>query len=395
MEDLIQKPPWKSIVFFKPNDLVKKIYIYKSFEDNIPKRLIDKKEEINEYELQHKWELAKKLANPYEMIYTQEEKFPHPNISLLKPLSRSYFKMIEMLEASHFIESIPKEWNHIRSVHIAEGPGGFIQATIDYIQKYKREVKKMYAMTLKSDKHYIPGWKKANTFLKKHNTLLQISYGQDGTGDIYNIENQKFFIKNIDKKVHLFTADGGFDFSINYTYQEKQIFDLLVCSFLIGLQTLTPHGFAVVKIFDTYSPSTKVLINLVGSCFKEYTIYKPATSRPCNSERYFIGKRFIGASTHIINTLYNFHESIKKDIFPQTELKHDEIEFIDNISNDYEKIQMDCIDQAKEFAMNSRLYEDVYEKHFEASYNFCKVFTIPMKLTSVQKLTWAFENHFH
>ena len=273
MDELIDKPPWKSITFFKPKHLVLKKYEYKEFEDNIPEYLIKKKEEINEYEEQHKWELAKKLANPYEMVYTQEEKFPHPNISLLKPLSRSYFKMIEILEASQFIETVSKDWNHFRSAHIAEGPGGFIQATIDYIQKYKREVKKIYAMTLKSDKHYIPGWKKANSFLKKHETILNISYGKDGTGDIYNIENQNFFIKTMDKKVHLFTADGGFDFSINYTYQEKQIFDLIVSSFLIGLQCLTINGFMVVKLFDTYSPSTKALIHLVGSVFKDYSIY--------------------------------------------------------------------------------------------------------------------------
>ena len=103
MDELIDKPPWKSITFFKPKHLVLKKYEYREFEDNIPEYLIKKKEEINQYEEEHKWELAKKLANPYEMVYTQEEKFPHPNISLLKPLSRSYFKMIEILEASQFI----------------------------------------------------------------------------------------------------------------------------------------------------------------------------------------------------------------------------------------------------------------------------------------------------
>lgn len=390
MDELIQKPPWKGIIFFKPNDLVLKKFEYKEFQDNIPQYLIDKKEEINEYEKEHKWELAKKLANPYEMIYTQEEKFPHPNISLLKPLSRSYFKMIEILEISQFITSIPKEWNHIRSVHIAEGPGGFIQATLDYIQSYKREVKKMYGMTLKSDKHYIPGWKKANNFLKKNENILTISYGKDGTGNIYNIENQNFFIKSIEKKVHLFTADGGFDFSINYTHQEKQIFDLVVSSFLIGLQTLIPHGYAIVKLFDTYSPSTKALIHLIGTCFKEYTIYKPATSRPCNSERYFIGKNYNGLNNHVIEILYEFHLNSQKDLYPTTEINSDEIEYINSISNDYEKQQIDCINQAKEYAINPQLYETsgIYEKHFQISQNFCKTFKIPTKLKNIQKLTW-------
>lgn len=393
MDELIDKPPWKSIIFFKPKHLVLKKYEYKEFEDNIPDYLVKKKEEINEYEEQHKWELAKKLANPYEMVYTQEEKFPHSNISLLKPLSRSYFKMIEILEASEFIETVPKEWNHIRSAHIAEGPGGFIQATIDYVQKYKKEVKKMYAMTLKSDKHYIPGWKKANTFLKKHEHILNISYGKDGTGDIYNVENQNYFIKSINKKVHLFTADGGFDFSVNYTYQEKQIFDLVISSFLIGLQCLTINGFMVIKLFDTYSPSTKALINLVGSAFKDYSIYKPATSRPCNSERYFIGRNYLGLNTSIIDILHTFHIKVKFDLYPYTTLDSDELGFINSISDEYEKSQIDCIDQAKEFALNTHLYENVYEKHYQASLNFCSTFKIPIKTKNIQKLTWDFENH--
>ena len=88
MDELLEKPPWKSIIFFKPKPFCLKKYevVYKDFDDSIPQNLISKKEEINAYEKEHKWELAKKLANPYEMIYTQEEKFPHPNISLLKPL---------------------------------------------------------------------------------------------------------------------------------------------------------------------------------------------------------------------------------------------------------------------------------------------------------------------
>ena len=128
------------MVLFKPTTISEAIH-FGDFETNIPETLLNKKEEINIFEQEHKWELAKKLANPYEMVYTQEEKFPHPNISLLRPLSRSYFKMIEMLEISKFIDILPKETIHIRSVHIAEGPGGFIQATIDYIEKYKKIVK--------------------------------------------------------------------------------------------------------------------------------------------------------------------------------------------------------------------------------------------------------------
>jgi len=390
MDELLEKPPWKSIIFFKPKPFCLKKYevVYKDFDDSIPQNLISKKEEINAYEKEHKWELAKKLANPYEMIYTQEEKFPHPNISLLKPLSRSYFKMIEMLEVSKFIETVPKEWNHIRSVHIAEGPGGFIQATVDYLENHKKSIKKMYAITLKSDRYYIPGWKKANSFLKKYENILEVSYGKDGTGNIYIEENQLSFISSVEKKVNLFTADGGFDFSINYTQQEKQIFDLLVCSFLIGFQTLSINGYCFVKIFDTYSASTKALISLCGSCFKEYSLYKPATSRPCNSERYFIGKKYTGLNNSVINLLKEFLNKSKNNLFPYINIDDEELNYIQEISNTYEKKQIECINEAKEYAHNPLIYENIYKRHFQASYNFCSTFKIPTKIKSSLPLTW-------
>ena len=377
--------PWKDITFFKslgpPKDIV-----FKAFDTSIPDYLIKKKEEINEYETEHRWELAKKLANPYEMIYTQEEKFPHPNISLLKPLSRSYFKMIEILSISSFLKDLPKDLYYLRSAHLAEGPGGFIQAFVDTVEQSKKKIKKIHAMTLKSDKPHIPGWKKAYNFLKKYSFILDISYGKDETGCVYKKENQDAFIQSIEQKVHLFTADGGFDFSIDYTQQEKQIFELCVCSFIVAFQILNIGGMCVIKCFDTYSNSTQVLLSLCGSCFKEYAIYKPATSRPCNSERYFIGKGFKGGSG-CIDQLYKIRNKLCIGEFPSAIVA--EKSYIDTISNTYENLQMKCIDTAKEFAINPKLYKDVYLDHFNRSLKFCSDFKIPVKHKTAKELTWA------
>ena len=43
-----------------------------------------------------------------------------------------------------------------------------------------------------------------------------------------------------------------------------------------------------------YSQATKDLLLGTARCFKEFLIYKPATSRPCNSERYFMARGYIG-----------------------------------------------------------------------------------------------------
>ena len=381
MEQILVKPPWQQILFFKtiPYDKEDHTILFEEFQDTIPKELLLKKEEINIFEEEHKWELAKKLANPYEMVYTQEEKFPHSNVSLLKPLSRSYFKMVEILYSIKFFEELPKEIFHLRSAHIAEGPGGFIQAFIEIAEKYKKKIKKIDAITLKSDKHYIPGWKKAQHFLKKYSDIIHISYGKDDTGDIYKKENQEFFISEILNKVHLFTADGGFDFSTDYCMQEKDIFHLLVCSFYICLKTLAFNGTCIIKIFDTYSNSTQTLLSLCGSCFKEYSIYKPATSRPCNSERYFIGKKYKGMNIKVLDILGEIERNIFNNKYPNCDIRIEERDYINSISKIYEMKQIECIDLAKNLAINKDLYKEYYKNHYTSSLAFCKQFKIPTK----------------
>ena len=373
------KPPWRNLIFFSSKPQINNLQ-YKPFISDVPNVLLNKKEEITIFEEEHKWELAKKMANPYEMVYTQEEKFPRPIISSIKPLSRSYFKMVEMLYSINFYKDI-KDKKHIRSAHIAEGPGGFMQAFIDVSEQHKKTVKSMHAITLKSDKYYIPGWKKATNFLKRYADIIHICYGKDGTGDIYIKENQTFFLSTLNHKVDLFTADGGFDFSFDYTQQEKQIFPLLVCSFILALQSLAINGTCIIKLFDTYSVSTQSLISLCGSCFKEYTLYKPATSRPCNSERYFIGKKFKG-SDKVLSTLRIIYECTLKDLYPIINIEESEKAYIKNISDTYEQTQIICIDLAKQFALNTDLFNNYYHEYYNKSKEFCEEFHIPIKIKS-------------
>jgi 23S rRNA U2552 (ribose-2'-O)-methylase RlmE/FtsJ len=383
MEQNAEKPPWKQIVFYKTKPYTKSSIEFGDFLLDIPKELYEKKNEINAYEEEHRWELAKKLANPYEMVYTHEEKFPYPNISLVKPLSRSYFKLIEILKGTDFLKDIPKEVQFLRSAHVAEGPGGFIQGFIDLVEESKRKVKRIDAITLRSDKQHVPGWKKASNFLKKYSHIINISYGSDNSGDIYNLENQEHFINTVPQKVHLFTADGGFDFSIDYSLQEKNIFTLLVSSFIIGLQVLTINGYCIIKLFDTYSESTETIISLCGSCFKEYALYKPAASRPCNSERYFIGKKYRGINSEVIHVLKIIYSNTKNSLYPKISLLNEEKEYINSISKLYEKKQIECIDLAKQLAENQELYKNYYKDFYSASLKFCTEFRIPTKIINL------------
>jgi hypothetical protein len=147
-----------------------------------------------------------------------------------------------------------------------------------------------YGMTLRSTHMMIPGWRRASQFLEKHKNV-HIIFGPKRTGDIYEPQNQKACSESVGESgAHIVTADGGFDFSEDFSNQEKNILRLLVNSAIILLECVATEGDIVLKFFDCNAQSTRDLIYILASCFKNWTMYKPVTSRPCNSEWYFIGK---------------------------------------------------------------------------------------------------------
>ena len=334
------------------------------------------------------WEYYKKIVNPYELVYTQK-KYPNfpESLCFLKPLSRSYFKMIEMADLIHFFSMFPGEM--IRSAHVCEGPGGFIEALFDEAQKHNRKMHMSIAMTLKSKKTNVPGWKRASYFLQK-NKNIRIIFGEDDTGDIMKPENQQYFIDYATNteyggKVHIFTADGGFDFSCDYTKQEQMAFPLLMASVKIGFESLKIGGVFILKLFDFYDPMTVDLLLFMSHFFDEWTLYKPGMSRPCNPEHYFIGKGFAGCSDealdvlriwcsmienhqpldrlfHTSGTTHTFHEIIeqlrKKSFHTQTAYLERVFDMIEK--NDEEQITQYLV------------------KHERTSYEWCVRFNVPM-----------------
>jgi 23S rRNA U2552 (ribose-2'-O)-methylase RlmE/FtsJ len=304
MDSTGKEKPWDNITLFTCNDISifeldsKNIEHIKSEEELV---LHKYRNRINDYEKilpsLKNWEYYKKVVNPYELIYTQKkyDNFPK-SIYRLKPLSRSYFKMVEMLELINFFSM-----DNIRSAHVCEGPGGFIEALFDEAYKKNKKMISSVAMTLKSKQSNVPGWKRATQFLKK-NKCIRILYGEDDTGNIMKPVNQQYFIDSTEK-THIFTADGGFDFSYDYENQEQLIFPLLIASTKIGLEVLKKGGVFILKLFDFYHKATVDLLYFLSCHFKEWTLYKPATSRPCNPEHYFIGKGFTGCTDEVLDIM--------------------------------------------------------------------------------------------
>ena len=88
-------------------------------------------------------------------------------------------------------------------------------------------------MTLINDSDIsIPGWKKSKSFLYKNKNVI-IETGHDKTGNLMIADNLKDCYLKYNGQMDLVTADGGFDFSIDFNQQEtcKCQIDILSNSF--------------------------------------------------------------------------------------------------------------------------------------------------------------------
>jgi 23S rRNA U2552 (ribose-2'-O)-methylase RlmE/FtsJ len=221
--------------------------------------------------------------------------------------------MVEVLTHLQFFDrhKEPK----LKSLHICEGPGGFIEAFHSMAESKKRIISSSHTMTLKSTHHMIPGWRRATQFLQKH-PMVHLIYGPTRTGNIYEPCNQEECVTAVGAGgAQLVTADGGFDFSEDFTNQEKTIVRLLVSSAIILVRTVATEGDIVLKLFDCNSQVTRDLVYLLASCFGSWSLYKPVTSRPCNSEWYFLGKSalFGGRREPVLHLLTTLRDRLAEE----------------------------------------------------------------------------------
>lgn len=247
------------------------------------------KEKITSREKQ--WDIYKKYTNPYEFIHTVVP-LKKKSVSKYKPLSRSYFKMIEIIKTFHMNYTQP-----ITSFHLAEGPGGFIEAFV----KLRNSKEDTYiGMTLLDENKQfsnIPAWKKSEHFLKTHSNVI-LENGKDGTGNILSLNNFIYVTKKYPSKIDFITADGGFDFSIDFNQQECFISKLLFAQVAYALSLQKYKGKFVLKVFDCFMQHTIDILYILSSFYEKVYIMKPQTSRYANSEKYIV----------CIGFLYNNHD---------------------------------------------------------------------------------------
>ena len=243
------------------------------------------------------WDKYKKYTNPYEFIHSTIPASKQ-SVSSLKPLSRSFYKMVEICKLMNILADLPAATAgeatasasaSCKSFHLAEGPGGFIEA---FVQLRKNEADTYYGMTLLNDRDYnVPGWRKSNVFLTKNKNVV-IEKGKDGTGNLMNPENLRDCYERYNGTMDFITGDGGFDFSVDFNNQEQSSLKLIFCQIAFAIAMQKINGCFVLKCFDTFTKMSLDLLYLLSMCYEQVYFVKPNTSRYANSEKYIVCKKF-------------------------------------------------------------------------------------------------------
>ena len=265
---------------FSNKDIIGKIVINKT----LHKYLSQLKQQIDKCETL--WDKFKKYTNPYEFIHTTIPN-TRQSICTYEPLSRSFFKMIELSSMLNILTDLPTE--ACKSFHLAEGPGGFIEALV-FLRKNRTD--KYYGMTLLEDtNHNIPGWRKSAGFLAEHPNVI-IEKGVDGKGNLMNAMNLLFCYKKYKGQMDLITGDGGFDFSVHYLSQEMVSTALIIAQISFAVAIQKHGGTFILKMFDTFTKVSLDILYLLANIYETVHLVKPRTSRYANSEKYIICKNF-------------------------------------------------------------------------------------------------------
>ena len=355
-------------------------------DDQIDNYIIFKKKSDEIMELKNKlsmikveWDNVKKITNPYELIHITNIKKYNNSIALKEPVSRSYFKMIEILNKYKLLKKNNNYNNKINVLCLAEGPGGFIESILEYMGD---EIGIINGFTLNSNNNKnIPSWSKLIN--KINQEKVRFIYG-----DLYEIEDIKRLLENINNlDIELVTADGGFDYSIDFNLQEQLSYKIIYSEIVIGLKVLKRGGSLVVKIFDIYTILTLKYIILLKNYFEEVNIDKPLTSRAANSEKYIICKGYKGIENEIIETLINHIQYFNKDIIDINgiELIPEFIEELEQINEKYLKNQKEIFEKTLKYINNrpsTKDYIEILKNQTNNAINWCINNNIPINKES-------------
>ena len=335
----------------------------------------------------------KYLNNPFEHnIQVKHKDFSDINSTIIKIygikekiVSRSFFKMWEMLNIFDLINISNKNF---KSFHIAEAPGGFVQACIIY-NKNKHKTpnnSKFYAISLDNEIKFNSEFNKEYGSGPNRN-FFQFKNSKNMNGDITDYSVIEFIKKSLNKyDPDLITADGGFD-PINENYHEQESYLLIFGEILTAISVQKKGGKFVCKFLDMYTDVSIKLLYIVSQFYNSVEIYKPFTSRQSNAERYIIATDFKYSKTekdyiknyNILKDLFikcksiTLNNNIINDIFPSFKVPNNYKENIIKLNTQIATVQYKNIFNRIQYFKSSNLNNDqfiIYSTEQENATNF-------------------------
>jgi cap2 methyltransferase len=207
---------------------------------------------------------AVRYVNPYEDLNV-------PNLTIS---SRAFFKMYELIIRFNLL----KIGSHLKTLHLCEAPGSFVEATQEYIRRHRAPstTHEWYGVTLRE--------------------------GLEWTSDSSHVIYANIITDELPEQVRqsiLVTGDGGFEIDDNVKNDQEVLnTPLLKGQIRHAVESVAIGGSIVIKMFDLFELETcKLLWSCYGQ-FKKLYLAKPFGSRICNSEKYIVGVGFQSSAEH-------------------------------------------------------------------------------------------------
>lgn len=207
----------------------------------------------------------------------------------------AWTKMWEILHEFLNIKKLQKNQTSgsLKALFLCEGPGSFITCTNHFLKTRIDPQMQLdwSAITLAEQDNslfdrYFPNWAPNNWF-----------FGPDNTGDLLNPNNivngvwPKF---TQTQQCDLISADGSISCQHDPNNQELIVAPIKMAEIAAALKCLKKGGLFIIKYFTCFEPQTMCQLWLLASVFRKFSIFKPVTSKPGNSEIYIVCDDFCG-----------------------------------------------------------------------------------------------------
>jgi hypothetical protein len=179
------------------------------------------------------------------------------------------------------------------------------------------------------------------------------------------------------------TAEGGFDFSIDFNKQEENSAKLIFCEICFTLMLQKEGGSFILKVFDLYSSCSLQLLYLLNYLYDEVIIVKPLSSRPANSEKYIVCLRFkiMNNLKKILDKFIENYDSYKITNLFKMKLPNHFIEKMIEINSIFGQNQIENIVSILNYIVDeskNEKTEQIKKTHLSKCAKLCKKYNLPI-----------------